>query len=186
MAMSERPDPADLVLLGTVGSARGIKGDVRIKSFTEAPADIIAYGPLWNAGATRSYKLRVVGESKGQVVARCDGVKERNAPETLKGLGLYVPRTALPAPEDDSFYHVDLIGLRAETTAGDFLGDVRAVHDFGAGEMLEIGGGPHPGLMVPFTLEAVPEIDIASGRVVIEPPEGLLEPPQADAGQEQE
>jgi 16S rRNA processing protein RimM len=184
--MSRHPDPADLVLLGTVGAPRGIRGDIRIKSFTEVPEDIAAYGPLWNADATRSFSLRVIGEAKGQVLVRFDGVNDRTAAEALKGTGLYVPRSALPAPEEDSFYLVDLIGLSVETTSGEAWGKVKAVHDFGAGDVLELAGGPHAGLMIPFSRDTVPEVDLTGGRVVVGPPEGLLEPPEDGAGQDKE
>ncbi|MEK9753220.1 MAG: ribosome maturation factor RimM [Rhodospirillaceae bacterium] len=184
--MTARPDPAELVLLGTVGAPRGIKGDIRIKSFTEAPEDIAAYGPLWNADATRSFKVRVIGEAKGQILVRIDGVGDRTAAEALKGTGLYVPRSALPAPDDDSYYLVDLIGLRVETKAGEAWGEVRAVHDFGAGDVLELAGGPHAGLMIPFTRDSVPEVDLTGGRLVVDPPDGLLEPPEGGAGQDKE
>jgi 16S rRNA processing protein RimM len=184
--MTARPDPAELVLLGTVGAPRGIKGDIRIKSFTEAPEDIAAYGPLWNADATRSFSVRVIGEAKGQILARIDGVGDRTAAEALKGTALYVPRSALPAPDDDSYYLVDLIGLRVETAAGEAWGEVRAVHDFGAGDVLELAGGPHAGLMIPFTRDTVPEVDLTGGRLVIDPPDGLLEPPEGGASQDKE
>lgn len=182
--MNTRPDPADLVLLGIIGAPRGIKGDIRIKSFTEAPADIVAYGPLWSADATRTFAIRVIGEVKGQVIARIDGVNDRNAAEALKGVKLYVPRAALPPAEDEDYYYVDLIGLRAEATDGTFLGEVRAVFDHGAGDVLEIVGGPHPGLVVPFTKDTVPEVDIRAGKLVVAPPDGLLEPPEEDAKDE--
>lgn len=177
--MSTSPDPARMVLMGIIGAPRGIKGDIRVKCFTAEPRDIAAYGPLWNADASRAYPIRVVGEIKGkdQVVVRIDGIADRNAAEALKGTELYVPRDALPPPEDDDFYHVDLIGLRAETPAGEFLGEVRAVFDHGAGDVLELGGGPYKGLVVPFTLEVVPSVDVAAGKLVVDPPDGLLEAP---------
>lgn len=181
--MSTRPDPADLVLMGTIGTPRGVRGDIRIKTFTESPADIAAYGPLWDKAAARSFQVRVIEEikSKDQVVARIEGIADRTAAEGLKGIELYVPRDALPEAEDDTFYYVDLIGLRAETTEGEFLGEVRTVSDFGAGDLLEIGGGPYRGLVVPFTAEVVPEVDLEGGRLVVDPPDGLLDPPEDDA-----
>jgi len=181
--MSTRPDPADLVLLGIIGAPRGVRGDIRIKTFTDTPADIAAYGPLWDKAAARSFKIRVIEElkGKGQVVARIEGIADRTAAEGFKGIELYVARQALPEAEEDSFYYVDLIGLRAETTEGEFLGEVRAVFDHGAGDLLEIGGGPYKGLVVPFTLDVVPEVDLDGGRLVVDPPDGLLEPPEDGA-----
>ena len=169
----------------TIGAPRGIKGDIRIKSFTEDPRDLAAYGSLWSADGSREFTIKVVGEAKGQVIARIKGVADRNAAEALKGTDLYVSRDVLPPPEEDAFYHVDLIGLRVETTEGAFLGEVRAVFDHGAGDVLDIGGGPHKGLMVPFTRDAVPEVDLAGGKMIVDPPEGLLEPPDEEAKREE-
>jgi len=179
--MNIPPDPADLVLLGTIGAPRGIKGDVRIKSFTAEPEDITSYGPLWNADATQSFEVCVIGEVKGMLIARIKDINDRNDAESLKGTGLHVRRGILPPPEEDTFYHVDLVGLRAETTKGDFLGQVEAVFDHGAGDVLEIGGGPYKGLVVPFTNEVVPKVNIESGLLIVDPPEGLLEPPKDEA-----
>ncbi|MCP5366184.1 MAG: ribosome maturation factor RimM [Hyphomicrobiales bacterium] len=176
-----RADPAGLVCLGVVTGARGLRGEVRIKSFTAAPADIGAYGPLRDAAGGRAFRVKVVGEAKGVVVARIDGIGDRDAAEALKGTRLYLARQALPAPEEDEFYHVDLVGLRADLAGGGTLGTVRAVDDFGAGAVLEVAGGG-PGsvirgtVMVPFTRAVVPVVDIAGGRVVVDPPPGLLEP----------
>ena len=169
------------MLLGVVTGARGLKGEVRIKSFTADPADLAAYGPLWDVGAETGRRLKVVGEAKGQVIARIDGVGDRDAAEALKGLELHVPRSALPAPEDDEFYHADLVGLEAVSVAGEALGRVSAVEDFGAGDVLEITGGPYKGLVVPFTRAVVPEVDVAGGRLTVDPPPGLLEPPEEEA-----
>ena len=87
----------------------------------------------------------------------------------------------LPPPEEDAFYHVDLVGLRAETTKGDYLGQVEAVFDHGAGDVLEIGSGPYKGLVVPFTIKVVPKVDVEGGLLIVDPPEGLLEPPENEA-----
>lgn len=171
-----------LVCVGVVGGARGLGGEVRIKSFTADPADIAAYGPLVDETRRRSLRIRVTGRSRGQVVARVEGIEDRDGAEALKGLRLYVPRRALPEPEDDEYYHADLVGLRAELVGGEVLGTVLAVHDFGASALLEVEGpetaaGRRPAMMVPFTRAAVPEIDRAAGRVVIDPPPGLIGPP---------
>ena len=184
--MSIRPDPAELIRVGTIGAPRGIKGEVRVKSFTEDPEDVAAYGPLWDEKATRQFELKVVGQAKGQLIVRVKGVSDRNGAEALKGTGLYVGRDILPPAEDGSFYYVDLVGLRAETVAGEFLGEVRAVFDHGAGVVLDLGGGPYKGLVVPFTEEVVPEVDIEGGKLIVDPPEGLLEPPDDEAKEQKE
>lgn len=172
----------DSVRLGVIVGARGIKGEVRIKSFTDVPEDVAAYGPLFDKTGERRFDLKVTGSQKGLVLARIEGVGDRNAAEALKRTDLFVEREQLPEPEDGEFYHADLEGLLAVTVAGQDLGVVRGVFDFGAGPILELDGG----LMVPFTEAAVPEVDIEGGRVVIEPPDGLLEQatPQSDAQDE--
>lgn len=168
--MSDNSVLVDLVLLGVISTPRGIKGDVRIKSFTEVPADIAAYGPLWNTSVTRSFVLKIVAETRDHVIAHIDGVNDRDAAELLKGTKLHVERAKLPPPERDSFYHVDLIGLNAVTEEGVYLGTVSAVSDHGAGDILEIEGGPTKGLVVSFSREVVREVDIASGELVIRLP----------------
>ena len=174
----------DTVCLGVIVGARGLRGEVRIKSFTAEPGDVAAYGPLTDAAGERSFDLRVTGRVKGLVIGRLAGIDGRDAAEALKGLELHVPRAALPAPDDGTYYHADLVGLVAETAQGEALGRVRAVYDFGAGDVLEIAGGARGTVMVPFTLEVVPELDVAAGRLVIDPPAGLLEPPDDENEEE--
>jgi len=159
------------VCLGVVVGAHGVRGLVRIKSFTEAPGDIAAYGPLSDEAGARSFAVRVTGEAKGAILAAIAGVADRDAAEALKGTRLYVDRAALPVPVDaEEFYHADLIGLMAEDRAGRALGRVVAVHNFGAGDLLEIAPEGGQSLLLPFTKAAVPEVDLAGGRLVVEPP----------------
>jgi len=171
----------ETVCLGVIVGARGLKGEVRIKSFTHEPEDVAAYGTLIDQAGDRQFDLRVTGKVKGLVIGRIAGIADRDAAEALKGQELYLPRSALPAPEDETYYHADLIGLVAETAEGEALGSVRAVYDFGAGDVLEIAGGGHGTVMVPFTRNTVPKLDMAAGRLVIDPPDGLLEPPDEEA-----
>jgi len=173
-------DPDGLVCLGVITGVRGLRGEVRIKSFTADPADVAGYGPLRDADGARSFKLKVVGEAKGVLVARIKGIGDRDAAEALKGTRFYLERRALPAAEEDEFYYVDLIDLRADLLDGTALGTVRGVDDYGAGVVLEVAGGGKGTVMVPFTRAAVPEVDIEGGRLVIDPPPGLLEPPTAE------
>ena len=196
MAMAMRTEPlagsGAMVCLGVVTGARGLKGEVRIRSFTAEPANLAAYGPVWDKTGERSFRLRVTGQSKGQIVAAVEGIAERNGAEALKGQELYVPRDALPELEDEEYYHADLLGLRVELAAdssgtAELLGRVRAVQDFGAGSIIEVDGGPAGALSVPFTRVAVPLVDIAGGRVVIAPLPGLLAAvpeDKADSGEE--
>ncbi|HJN22465.1 MAG TPA: ribosome maturation factor RimM [Rhodospirillales bacterium] len=171
-----------MVCLGVVSGARGLKGDVRIKSFTANPGDIGAYGPVCDETGERLFNLRVTGRAKDQVIARLKGIDDRDAALALKGLKLHVPRGALPEPESGEYYHADLVGLRADLVGGGTLGRVRAVHDFGGGASLEIGGGPLGTVMAPFTRAAVPEVDLAGGRLVIAPLPGLLPTPKVQGG----
>ncbi|WP_299441272.1 ribosome maturation factor RimM [uncultured Rhodospira sp.] len=176
---------ADRVCLGVVVGVHGVRGVVRVKSFTADPADVAAYGPVSTEDGARSWRLSVVGPAKGVVLCRFDGIDDRTAAEALKGLRLYVPRAALPPAEDeDEYYHADLIGLAVEREDGTALGTVRAVHDFGAGDMLELRP-PAEGaksLMIPFTRAAVPVVDLTAGRVVVADLPGLLEDGTEDAG----
>lgn len=178
--------------VGVIAGVRGLKGEVWVKSFTADPGDISAYGPVWNQSGGRQYRLEVVGQAKGRIVARIEGITDRTAAEALKGEKLFVPRDALPPPEEEEFYHADLIGLKAvlagaeghsEQDGGD-LGRVRAVHEFGAGPVIEIQGPVYGAHMVPFTREAVPVVDLAAGRLVIAPIAGLIEQVPDDVGSE--
>ncbi|MEQ8193223.1 MAG: ribosome maturation factor RimM [Rhodospirillales bacterium] len=173
------------VCLGIIVGTRGLKGELRIKSFTQDPADIVAYGPLEDRDGKRTFALTVTGEPsgrhKGVLFARVKGVGSLEEAEALKGTELYIPRAALPETDDEEFYHMDLIGLRADLAQGGVLGTVRAVEDYGAGTLLEIETDRDAPtrdkyVMVPFTRAAVPEVDIKGGRVTVDPPPGLLEP----------
>ena len=173
--MNKNPDLTDLVLLGVVKGVRGLNGDLRIKSFTAAKKDLSAYGCLWDELGRKSYRVTVTGEAQGDLIARIDGVDDRIKAEGLKGLELFIPRAALPELEANEFYYSDLIGLRAVTVDGEYLGAVSAVDNFGAGDVLEISGGPYKDLMVSFELEVVTNIDFESGVLSVDPPDGLLE-----------
>lgn len=174
------------VCVGAIAGARGLNGDVWVKSFTAAPEDVAAYGPVSDAAGLRRFTLRVVGHGSGGVIARIDGIADRTAAEAVKGIELFVERAALPAPADDEFYFADLIGLTAERAdardeeapdeSGRLIGRVDEVHDFGAGAVLEVRLAQGGVAMVPFTREAVPAVDLASGRLLIAPLPGLLAP----------
>jgi 16S rRNA processing protein RimM len=167
------------VCLGVVGAPHGVRGAVRIKSFTDEPEAIARYGALEDESGDRRFTLHVVGSAKGEgmVIAKLSGVDDRDRAETLRGLRLYAPRAALPATADDEFYYTDLVGLAAVLEDGTKLGGVIAVHDFGAGDILEIERDVGAPVLVPFTRAAVPVVDITVGRVVINPPDGLFDPP---------
>ncbi|MBV8736848.1 MAG: 16S rRNA processing protein RimM [Alphaproteobacteria bacterium] len=163
------------VCVGIITGPHGVTGAVRIKSFTERPEDIVAYGPLIDESGTRRFELRLIGAAKGVLIARLPGIDDRNRAEALRGLRLFLPRAALPTPEPEEYYHADLIGLAAELADGTPIGRVRAVHDFGAGDTLEIERQGAPPAMVPFTRAIVPIVEIEAGRLIIDPPPGLLD-----------
>jgi len=156
-----------------------VQGAVRIKSFTEAPEDVARYGPLADETGVRRFELRLIGAGKGVVIARLSGVEDRNQAEVLRGLRLYLPRSALPQPEAEEYYHADLIGLEAVLGDGTPVGRVRAIHDFGAGDTLELARPDAPPVMVPFTRAVVPQVELAAGRLVLDPPPGLLDENEA-------
>ncbi len=157
--------------LGIIVAPHGVRGDVRIRTFTERAGDIVRYGPLSDESGKRVYDIRPIAPVKGGIRARIAGVGDRNAAEALRGTRLYVDRDSLPSVGDDEFYHADLIGLDARNTDGETVGRVQAVFDFGAGDMLEVAlKGRKMPLLVPFTREAVPEIAVDAGYLVIDPP----------------
>lgn len=168
--------------VGVITGPQGVRGAVRVKSFTTAPADVAAYGKVEDEAGRRSFELRIVGAAKGVVIAKIAGLDDRDAAELLKGTRLYVARSALPAPDEDEYYHSDLIGLTMVLPDGTIFGTVRAIHDYGAGTSLEIAHHAGRIVMAPFTRAIVPVVDVAAGRLVIDPPEGLLDnrPVEAD------
>ena len=156
------------ILLGHIAGAHGIRGEVLIKTYTEAPENVGAYGPLSDEGGTRTFNLKSARATSKGVVARLQGVDDRNAAEALKGIALYIERERLPAAADGEFYHADLIGLAAVDGDGTPLGEIVAVQNYGAGDLLEIRlAGASKTELVPFTDAAVPEVDIAARRVVV-------------------
>ena len=171
------------VCVGVVTGAHGVRGAVRVKSFTAEPEAVAAYGPLEDERGERHFDLRIVGSAKGVLIGWLSGVEDRDRAEALRGLRLYLSRAALPPPGDEDYYHADLIGLDAVLVDGGPVGRVRAVHDFGAGDTLEIARPQGQPVMVPFTRAVVPIIDLMAGRLVIDPPPGLLDEPKANRQQ---
>ncbi len=166
---------ASRIVLGRITGAHGIQGEVKLLSFTSDPEAIASYGPL-DSSTGGTLTIRSLKPLKGAFRARLEGVEDRNAAEALKGVELSVSRDRLPEPDEDEVYHADLIGLAAYDTGGKLVGEVVAVVDFGAGELLELKLPDHKStVLVPFNLETVPEINLDAGRLTIDPPEGLLE-----------
>ncbi|MGD0184817.1 MAG: ribosome maturation factor RimM [Roseiarcus sp.] len=166
------PSPKRLVPLGVFGAAQGVRGEVRVKSYTADPKAIGAYGALTDKAGARVFAFESLRALKDEMlVARVKGVSTREAAEALNGVELFARREQLPPPGEDEFYYDDLVGLAAVTREGSRLGRVVALSNFGAGDILEIapeGGGET--LMLPFTKAVAPEIDFAAGRIVIQPP----------------
>lgn len=177
MAHARTQDAKDgLIRVGVIGAARGLKGEVRVKSFTADPRALGDYGPLTDETGAKAFEVKVLGLQKGQVLVRIKGVNDRNAADALKGQALFIERDRLPETEEDEYYFSDLLSLKAERPDGSPFGEVVAADDFGGGPFLEVASPGHGRVLVPFTKACVPVVDIAGGRVVIDPPEGLLEP----------
>jgi 16S rRNA processing protein RimM len=170
-------DKETRVCLGRITGAHGVRGEVRIRTYTQTPESIAAYGPLEDEAAARRFTVRKARAVKDGVVARLAGVDDRDAAEALSGVELYVARSALPDEmEDGEFYHADLVGLVAVSAEGSALGQVVAVQNYGAGDLLEVRpatGGKT--VLVPFTEEIVPDIDFDAGWMLMLPPEGIFE-----------
>ncbi len=174
--MGEQADK--LIVMGVITGAHGIRGEVRIKSFTEAPEDIASHGPLHVNDGPKKLTIASLRPRKGVLIARIEGVNDRNAAEALKGVRLKLPRAALPEPDEDEFYYSDLEGLEVLDESGRPLGRVRAVHNFGAGDLLEIQPPSGKSFYVPFSRDNVPQVNISAGRLV------ARLPPDEDAERE--
>jgi 16S rRNA processing protein RimM len=155
-----------LIILGVIGAPHGVKGEVRVKSSTADPLAIGDYGPVMLPDGRR-LKIKSVRPGTEVVIVKLEGINDRNAAEALKFQTLAVPRDKLPPPDEDDFYHADLIGLRCETAEGAFVGHVTAVHDFGAGNILDIKVEKGPPMTLGFTKANVPVVDIIGGRLVV-------------------
>jgi 16S rRNA processing protein RimM len=162
----------DRICVAQIGAAHGVRGEVKLRSFTEEPVAFAGYGPLESEDGTRRFEIETLRRAKDYFVARFAGVEDRNAAEALTHLKLYVPRDRLPPVEDDeTYYYADLVGLDAVTPDGSPVGKVSAIHNYGAGDIVEIARDDGAPLMVPFTNAAVPAIDVKAGRMVVAPPQ---------------
>ena len=161
--------PDERICIGAIAGAFGVHGEVRLKSFCADPHAIASYGPLSSEDGRQSFTVTLTRPVTGGFGARLSGVGTREEAEALKGVTLWAERAALPSLPDDEFYHADLIGLSVFDPGGAPLGQVRAIHDHGAGDILEITG-PQGVLLLPFTRAVVPTVDLAAGRIVADPP----------------
>jgi len=170
----------NLICVGAVMGAFGVRGEVRLKSFCAEPSAIETYSPLVTSSG-KSYELKLVRSVKGGFGARLSSIEDKDAADALRGTKLYTQRDDLPSLPDDEYYHSDLIGLEVLDTGGALLGKVTAVQDFGAGDILEIAGkGLKEAALLPFTLANVPTVDLAAGKIIVDPPEGLFPDPKDD------
>ena len=165
-----------MIIMGALAGAFGIKGEVRLKSFTSDPKAIANYGPLFTEDGSRSYQVRLTGQLKNAFSARLSGVHTKEQADGLRGLQLFVPRSKFPKLPDDEFYYADLLGLSVFSAGGAELGQIKAVQNHGATDLLEIfTAKTNQSVLLPFTQINVPTVDISSGKIIIDPPEGLFE-----------
>jgi 16S rRNA processing protein RimM len=165
--------PPAQICVARIGAAHGVRGEVKLWTFTEDPLAVKRYGPLWTQDGARQFEVTQAREAKGHLVATLKGVATREDAERLNGVELYVARDKLPATEEDEYYHADLIGLAAVTPLNEPLGRVVAIHNFGAGNLIEIAPPHGATVLLPFTNAVVPSVDLAGGRVVIELPKEI-------------
>ena len=164
------------MLVGEIGRPQGLQGEVRIRSFTAHPAAITEYGPLEDETGARLFEIESLRVTPKALSARLKGITSRDEAEALTGTKLYVPHSRLPAREEDEWYHTDLIGISALDREGVAIGSVVAVHNFGAGDLLEIRPASCGNtVLMPFTRDTVPEVDVEGGWLRIAPPDGLFE-----------
>jgi 16S rRNA processing protein RimM len=171
------------ICIARIGAAHGVRGAVKLWTFTEDPFAVKTYGPLLTKDGARSFEVATAREAKGHLVATLKGIATREEAERLNGIELYIAREKLPATDENEYYHADLIGLAAVNAADEPLGRVLAIHNFGAGDIIEIAPPQGATLLLPFTNAVVPTVDLANGRVVIELPDEIAgdEPSNADA-----
>jgi 16S rRNA processing protein RimM len=177
--------PDTMICVGAISGSYGVRGEVRLKSFCADPAAIEDYAPLTTEDGSRSFTLQLTGQLKNGLTGKIGGITSKEAADALRGTRLYAPRDRLPGLPDDEYYHADLIGLTVLDTGGTLLGTVAAVQNHGAADLLEVQVPQRSEtVLVPFTLAVVPTVDLASGRIIADPPEGLFsdaKPDEADA-----
>lgn len=165
----------EMVCVGAIAGAYGVHGEVRLKSFCAEPADIETYSPLLTEDGTRSFTVSLKGQIKNGFAAQLGGVKTKEQADALSGTALFAHRDQLPSLPSDEYYHADLIGLEVFDTGGALLGRVKSVQNHGAADLLEIHGPELKStVLLPFTLAAVPTVDLDARRIVADPPEGLF------------
>ncbi|MBO4520333.1 MAG: 16S rRNA processing protein RimM [Alphaproteobacteria bacterium] len=165
----------NLICVGAITTAHGVRGLVKVKSFTRNAADFAAFGELSDASAKRSFKVEIVGKNKDLFLVKIDGVTDRNAAEALRGTELFVSRSRLPETAGNEFYYADLVGMTAKSPDGSVLGKVAAVYNFGAGDMIEIEGVED---FISFCQKNVPEVDVKNREMTVCLPESVEAKPE--------
>lgn len=169
------------ICVGAIMGAFGVKGEVRLKSFCADPAAIGSYSPLYSKDGKTQYDLKITRPVKSGFAARIKDIRFKDQADALRGVTLFADREKLPNLPDDEFYHADLIGLDVYDTGGEKLGRINAIHDHGAGDMLEVTGKDIKGsVLLPFTQAAVPTVDLTSGRIIADPPHGIFASDEED------
>jgi len=158
------------ICVARIGAAHGVHGAVKLWTFTEDPLAVMRYGPLTSKDGARQFEVIDAREARDHLVATLKGVSTREDAERLNGIELYVAREKLPETDEDEYYHADLIGLAAVTAANEPIGRVIAIHNFGAGDIIEIAPAQGASMLLPFTNATVPTVDLVNGRVVVELP----------------
>ena len=163
--------PEDRIVVGVLAGAFGVRGEVRLKSFCAEPASIAGYAPLHAADGRAFASVRITGQAPGALTARVAGISTKEEADALRGTELWADRARLPPLPPDEFYHADLVGLAVQDAGGASLGRVRAVLNHGAGDILEVAADGGATLLLPFTMAVVPTVDLAAGRIVVDPPD---------------
>lgn len=158
------------ICVGMITAAHGVRGAVKIRAFTADARSLPGYAPLFDETAARRFDVTFQSFAKDHWLAKLKGIEDRNGAEALRGTRLYIDRAQLPATDEEEFYHADLIGLEVFAEDGTRFGTVKAVYDFGGGDMLEIAAAENPSLLLPFTRACVPAIDLAARRLTVVPP----------------
>ncbi|MEK0164426.1 ribosome maturation factor RimM [Phaeobacter sp. A36a-5a] len=163
------------ICVGAISGSYGVRGEVRLKSFCAMPEDIEDYSPLSTEDGSQTYTITLVRAIKNGFTARIGGIETKEQADTLKGVRLFAPRNRLPSLPDDEYYHTDLMGLEVYDTGGTLLGTVKSVQNHGASDLLEVAlPADSKTVLLPFTLAAVPTVDLASGRIIADPPDGVF------------
>lgn len=169
----------DMICVGAIAGSYGVRGELRVKSYCAVPEDIETYKPLWSEDRSKQFALAILRPIKNGFAARIAEVSTKEEADALRGTSLFAERSQMPSLPDDEFYHADLIGMSIYDTGGVLLGTVKTVQNHGADDLLELQlAGTSATTFLPFTKAAVPTVDLASGRIVADPPHGVL--PETD------